>query len=1690
MSGTGTQTYLRVGIDGTGAQEGARTVVRSCDDITASAKNAVGGADGLSKQLDSLGYSAKNLTGILTGLVGALAAAKLASLAQDSTMLAARVETLGVVMHAVGQNVLYTNTQMDDYAKGVEKMGITTESSRQSIIKMAQSNLDLNKSQDMARIAQDAAVIANTNSSDAFDKMILGMSTGQAIILHHMGLMVNFEKGYQDTAAALGKSTTELSESEKATSRMNEVIKASINIQGSYEASMTTAGKAMLSMSRLTTEAKLALGEVFLPSFTTGVFAVTDGLKYMNAHLSQIKDTSGSIIEIGLAIYFARTASAVMTYTAAQVDAVAVTLLSQNAGVSAAASNVLMADGAAAATLATLEEADAMVLAATATRSNLLAQREALLTQDQLAASSAAIAVADAEVAAAEAAKSAAMIANAEAAAAAGAAQYGYTTAVEAATISARVATGVMAGLNTVMGLAGGPLGLIVLAIGSAEYAWIKYTEAAKEAEAQHARMSNASTTAGMLKGISELEAQIKSATATPESKQKEAENTASVTMNRLLGERLTLTAELASMQESASTSFFGSSQKEIKDKEYALSLVHRDIDNLPKLVARTKELTDQQTALQDARKKAADEDNQTYQTAEEYGASLRKSHEGYLAYVTEWDKRVLDAGNNARTLELNALGHQKEALLITEQEFQDKSLAIKTSAASAASEIENRRYLDAIQKAQEIASVLKKQSDGTYGQGYLANGEIVGTDEYNSANKAVEAARIQKEAADTHLAAAKQDQEAYATTSRLQTEHIAKEMEIQRLQATGFASQAYEMLKASDEYQKTVIAADTYRVNAAKNRLAAATLANSADLAAAKSEVASAEAIQRARAQTDQAGAAAASAEDRKAANDLSATLLSLEQSQMVALGESASYADTLLKTRKDELEVQTFLTAREATEDTRKLAIIDAQISAALTRQETENKYLDTEIAINNLKKEESGLTLALNIMEAAGVAGLEEQKRVLTEISLTIREKNAETLIAKAIDIAANDEIKTALTDSLGLLEDAYNARNSSNEAMQTYLNMLDSATTKQRNLNAATQAQAAATTSRGQATTLAGALSFTDSPFSPGQVSQSFNISNSGGVNPATQAVIDANNAAITKGAADAAQAAQTAMDAWKAAQDAAQKMGQDLSVRNLAVQGLTEEAKMQKLVNDQYNELGAAQKVGISTTALLVTQNLEYNAALKAFDFAKVTASTKTFFDTLKTSLSDVAGSMSSLSSSLSGTSVNLKNARAGLNVTTGSPEDAYTNSRSQLSGTYLNAMKTGDNDLFSQLPSLVSTFLANSKSYNGSGAGYQSDLTYAKQLLDTSGAAADAAATSAAGVATAAQKQQTTLDAIQAALTTNNSAALPKLLAELSSDNGALNSSIRITNEALSENGAIASQVVGVNQTLINPLTVTDPNLAASTASLTTATGGITTALAGTLATSNTQLSATGSVVTALTGTGSIKDSLTGSGTGALGTLLGTANTKLTTINSSTGSVQTALGPLGYIQSYTGNTSSYTSNAQTYLSNISANSGKLKGSDAVNLYPGNGGIPSTDPAYATRVNGVPIATGLRTTYSYYAEGGNYGGGSAIMGEKGPELVDSSPGYVYRAEETKQLFNLAKKGAADNYSIHTNEGSEEEIVAELRALRREVAELKAHTAAGVRTAQAGFSQLVDQGEQSNKDTAVLARSAKMVGARGN
>ena len=229
----------------------------------------------------------KNWVAASAAIIAAWYAISKAVKAVSSVVLAAaRYETLGVVMRVVGNNAGFSGKQMEAFAKGLEATGISASGSRQALVRMAQAQLDLTKSSQLARIAQDAAVIGNINSTEAFNQMVYGIQSANVRVLRTIGINVQFQESYQRVAKQLGRTATSFTEAEKAGIRLQTVLDAGPRIAGAYEGAMETAGKQLLSLERHFDNLRVLAGAAFTPALAEIIGTITGSLKDLNGALS------------------------------------------------------------------------------------------------------------------------------------------------------------------------------------------------------------------------------------------------------------------------------------------------------------------------------------------------------------------------------------------------------------------------------------------------------------------------------------------------------------------------------------------------------------------------------------------------------------------------------------------------------------------------------------------------------------------------------------------------------------------------------------------------------------------------------------------------------------------------------------------------------------------------------------------------------------------------------------------------------------------------------------------------------------------------------------------------------------------------------------------------------------------------------------------------------------------------------------------------------------------------------------------------------------------------------------------------------------------------------------------------------------------------------------------------------------
>lgn len=231
------------------------------------------------KKVDNLSKATDVLSSIVKKAAVAYAGFKVADHIKEMTLLNARYETLGISLTVVGRNSGYLQDQLNATTKALQSQGISMIESSQQTARLIQAHIDLSNASKLARIAQDAAVIANINSSEAFATLVHGIQSGQTEVLRNIGLNVSMEQSYKQIAAQLHKNVDQLTQNEKVQGVLNSVMRAGADIAGTYEAAMGTAGKQLNSLKRFTEDLKVVQGEVFNEVLTLAVAAYTDHIK-------------------------------------------------------------------------------------------------------------------------------------------------------------------------------------------------------------------------------------------------------------------------------------------------------------------------------------------------------------------------------------------------------------------------------------------------------------------------------------------------------------------------------------------------------------------------------------------------------------------------------------------------------------------------------------------------------------------------------------------------------------------------------------------------------------------------------------------------------------------------------------------------------------------------------------------------------------------------------------------------------------------------------------------------------------------------------------------------------------------------------------------------------------------------------------------------------------------------------------------------------------------------------------------------------------------------------------------------------------------------------------------------------------------------------------------------------------------
>jgi phage-related protein len=232
---------------------------------------------GLTINWEKIGGVAVKAMEITAATIGAATTA-LGAYVSKATLTAARTETMGVAMEAVAKATGNSMDELKVYEQALKDQGITTQESRNILTRFMQSQLDVADATDIARVAQDLAVIAGEDSSAMTGRLTDAIATMNPELLRQAGIVVNQEEVFDAYGETIGKTGDELTQTEKKQAMVNLIMKEGEKVTGSYEMAMDTAGKKLGSLRRHFVELENVVGEQFLPIFGEAIDIVTSFL--------------------------------------------------------------------------------------------------------------------------------------------------------------------------------------------------------------------------------------------------------------------------------------------------------------------------------------------------------------------------------------------------------------------------------------------------------------------------------------------------------------------------------------------------------------------------------------------------------------------------------------------------------------------------------------------------------------------------------------------------------------------------------------------------------------------------------------------------------------------------------------------------------------------------------------------------------------------------------------------------------------------------------------------------------------------------------------------------------------------------------------------------------------------------------------------------------------------------------------------------------------------------------------------------------------------------------------------------------------------------------------------------------------------------------------------------------------------
>ena len=283
--------------------------VRSVRSAQQAASNFSQGMDGVSDSVAGIQDSTKAASGGFTVLKGALSTAlgvgavdmvknaigAVKGFAKSAMDTAARVEELDIAMKAIGESTGVGYKAINEASKAIRANGIEMAAAQQIAIEFAQNQLDLASASQVARVAQDLAVIGGKNSTATTQLLTRAIITGNSMLLKSAGISKTASEGYAEYAESIGKGARQLNALERQQAITNLIIDEGSKVAGTYEASMNAAGKVLRSFPRIFNDIKVEVGGVLTQAFGPMIKSTYDLVSSFSKALREGGSLSGML---------------------------------------------------------------------------------------------------------------------------------------------------------------------------------------------------------------------------------------------------------------------------------------------------------------------------------------------------------------------------------------------------------------------------------------------------------------------------------------------------------------------------------------------------------------------------------------------------------------------------------------------------------------------------------------------------------------------------------------------------------------------------------------------------------------------------------------------------------------------------------------------------------------------------------------------------------------------------------------------------------------------------------------------------------------------------------------------------------------------------------------------------------------------------------------------------------------------------------------------------------------------------------------------------------------------------------------------------------------------------------------------------------------------------------------------------